>query len=553
MLTHLHISSYALIDRLDIDFGDGLSTVTGETGAGKSIMLGALSLLLGRRADSSKAPAGSKTVVEGTFNTTGVTGIDETLASLDLDPLPDGELLLRREIAASGRSRAFINDTPVSLTAMNQVASLLVDIHSQHANSRLTDPAFLLEMTDTFASHDQLLGEYRESFDAYRRLHSRIAAIKKAAAQARENEEFIAFRLEHLRKLKPVAGEQERLENRQRILSESSSISETLNETVEILSAADTGVLDALSTVGSLLNRVDLRLLGDDTGIAGRVESARIDLHDVASTLQLYLENVEADPSELERVEARLDALYEAQRRFGVNSEQELISLRDTLARQYAALDPDDRELAGMEEELKTLAHKLRQLAHDLSASRSRSAEAITSRLMLMASSLGMPNLRVSLALESGRLTASGADTPSLLVAFNKNQDLRPVQQVASGGEVSRLMLCLKALMAEQMHLPTIIFDEVDTGVSGDIAHRMGTLMRQMGHSLQVITITHLPQVAAKGVRQYKVYKEDTADATHTRIRLLNEAERQEEIASMLSGAGTTEAARLNARSLLES
>lgn len=552
MLKHLHISNYALIDRLDVDFDPGLSTITGETGAGKSIMLGALSLLLGQRADSRKAAgAAGKTVVEGLFDVQAFPHLAGLLEELDIDPCEEGEMLLRREVAPTGRSRAFINDTPVALNVLSRVASAVIDIHSQHANLLIADRNYQLNLLDAYADNAALRESYHELYTTYRALRSRINALKEAAAHARENEEFIAFRLEHLRKLKPSAGEQARLEVRQQILADASAISENISEAQGLLTEGDTGVLDSLSSAAALLRSVNLELFEDESDLLPRLESARIELADIASTLEGYMERVEADPNELERTEARLDQIYEAQRRFSCASEQELIDLLARLEKEYASITGEDEDLSDLEKELHSIGSQLKEAARLLSESRRKSAEDITGRLLEMARTLGLPNLRLSLSLASGKLTSTGADTPALLVAFNKNQELRVVQEVASGGEISRLMLCLKALMARRMNLPTIIFDEVDTGVSGDIADRMGALMREMADSLQVLTITHLPQVAAKGAQQFKVFKQDTTDATHTRMRRLSSAEREEEIAAMLSGADTTEAARLNARTLL--
>lgn len=553
MLTHLYISRYALIDTLDVEFTPGLSTITGETGAGKSIMLGALSLLLGQRADSRKAApaAEGKTVVEGTFDISSFPHLTALLEECELDAAEDSLMILRREIAPTGRSRAFINDSPVSLQVMNRVASHLIDIHSQHANLLLANPAWQLNLIDAYADNAAERRAYRELYEAYRSLRSRIATLKTSAAHARENEEFIAFRLEHLRKLKPEEGELERLEARQQILADAGSISENIAEARALLADSDVGILDSLAQVINALHRVNPAIFADDPELTSRVESARIDLADIASSLEDYLDRVEADPSELERTEARIDELYEAQRRFNVASEAELIELHKALEKEYAMLTDDDTDIPALEQELHALGARLKEAAAKLRQTRIDSIETISRLLLELARPLGLANLRLAFSITTAKLTSTGGDMPSLLVAFNKNQELRPVEQVASGGEISRLMLCLKALMARRMQLPTIIFDEVDTGVSGDIADRMGALMRTMSADMQVLTITHLPQVAAKGASQYKVYKSDTADATHTHMRRLTPEEREEEIAAMLSGADTSEAARHNARELL--
>lgn len=553
MLKHLHIRNYALINELDADFAPGLTTVTGETGAGKSIMLGALSLLQGGRADRGKASAEGKTVVEGTFAISGFPHIAALLDSLDIEPCQDGEMLLRRELSAAGRSRAFINDTPVSLQTMAQVAAYVIDIHSQHANRLIADADYRLELIDAYADNATLRDDYTNAYDDYRRLRSHIARLKENIAHARENEEFIAFRLEHLRKLKPRAGEQAELENRLHLLSDASSYTEAFSDALQLLSEPETGAVAAIAQAAGALRKIDLSLFAKDSDLPQRLESARIELADIAATLEQYASTIEADPKELEYTEARLNDLYDAQRRFGVNSEDELTAMLARLEKEFAEIHGDVTDIKELEKQLHEKAKVLKEKADALSASRMAAAKQIAAELLEMARPLGLPNMSFSLLLTTGKLTASGADTPCFLVAFNKNQELREVQDVASGGEISRLMLCLKALMARRIMLPTIIFDEVDTGVSGDIAARMGALMSRMARNMQVITITHLPQVAAKGDQQFKVYKEDSDSATHTHIRRLTAEERQREIAAMLSGDTLSEAALLNASALLKS
>ncbi|MDE6242407.1 MAG: DNA repair protein RecN, partial [Muribaculaceae bacterium] len=380
MLTHLYISRYALIDTLDVEFTPGLSTITGETGAGKSIMLGALSLLLGQRADSRKAApaAEGKTVVEGTFDISSFPHLTALLEECELDAAEDSLMILRREIAPSGRSRAFINDSPVSLQVMNRVASHLIDIHSQHANLLLANPAWQLNLIDAYADNAAERRAYRELYEAYRSLRSRIATLKTSAAHARENEEFIAFRLEHLRKLKPEEGELERLEARQQILADAGSISENIAEARALLADSDVGILDSLAQVINALHRVNPAIFADDPELTSRVESARIDLADIASSLEDYLDRVEADPSELERTEARIDELYEAQRRFNVASEAELIELHKALEKEYAMLTDDDTDIPALEQELHALGARLKEAAAKLRQTRIDSIETIS-------------------------------------------------------------------------------------------------------------------------------------------------------------------------------
>lgn len=550
MLTHLHISGYALISTLDLNLGGGLTTITGETGAGKSIMLGALGLLMGARADSGKS-AGRKTVVEGSFSLSEGSEVWTLLKELGIECLPDEDLILRREVSASGRSRAFVNDTPVLLPQLARIASALIDIHSQHANLQIGTPEYQLSLLDAWGQTHTLLESYRQAYHEYRRLRQTHTDLKTNRAKAREQEEFLRFRLEQLRSLATRAGEQADLEARRALLSDASRICEAIGDAVNHLQTQDSGVSDRLAVTVNSLRSAPLNLFPEGDAILPRLESLRLELTDIASTLEGYLERVEADPGELERTETRLDQLYDAQRRFGVADEAGLLALQESLEKEYASISGDSEDLRDMEKQLHDLALTLKARAVELTDARLKAAASLSEKLVGTARPLGLTNLRLAFTLSPGKMTASGADVPTLLVAFNKNQESKPLQNVASGGEISRLMLCLKALMADKLNLPTIIFDEVDTGVSGDIASRMGALMDSMGTHMQVITITHLPQVAARGSSQLKVYKADSEEATHTHVRTLSPEERVEEIAAMLSGATLTPAALENARTLL--
>lgn len=554
MLKRLHISNYALIDTLDIALGPGLTIITGETGAGKSILLGALSLLLGGRVDSRKSGASEgKVVVEGVFAADGY-GLKDIFEEQGLDW--EAELILRREISPSGRSRAFINDTPVTAGLLAQVASRLVDIHSQHQNLLIGARGFQLGVLDALADNEPQRHAYSAAFRSYVDLRRRIAAIRQETERNRENAEFIRFRLENLRKLKPHAGEQKELERRQEILSDSEAISESLASASSSLSGGDTGILSRLHELRFLLQSVNLSLFDSgeadpETSIPARIDSALIELTDISETLASYMDRVDSNPELLRKTEDRLSALYDAQRRFNVKDEQGLLDLYASLERQYASIEGDDSGLPEMEQELKAKGKELRRLAEELSATRRAAAETFAQRLTEVARPLGMRNLKFSAIVTTGKLGLDGQDVPAFQCAFNKNQPLMPVERIASGGEISRLMLCLKAIVASRMNLPTIVFDEVDTGVSGDIAARMALLMKEISANIQVLAITHLPQVAAKGDTHFKVYKEDTADATHTHIVPLSDEERVLETARMLGGTTVDEAALLNARSLL--
>lgn len=555
MLRKLYISNYALIDSLEIDFGLGFNVITGETGAGKSILLGALSLLRGVRSDAKKVlNNGRKIVVEGTFEALGY-GLQELFAEYGLD-WDDSELLLRREVAATGRSRAFINDTPVSSSVLAEVASRLVDIHSQHQNLLIGSRNFQLGVLDALAGNEAGCEDYRCCFREYAELRRRILAIKEAAAKNRENEEFIRFRLEQLKKLNPRQGEIRELERRQEILAGSASLSESLTAAVSMFTVSDSSILSRLNEVRSIMQSINMDLFSDDedpeaTPLPERLESALIELTDISETLSDYLDKVDSNPELLRKVEDRLSALYDAQRRFNVADDEGLITLMASLEEQYSSIGGSDSLLPELERQLKEKGRELREKANELSRKRSLAAAQFETRLVEMARPLGMSNLKFSVMLTAGKLTADGQDTPAFLCAFNKNQPLMPVEKIASGGEISRLMLCLKALVASRMNLPTVVFDEVDTGVSGEIAARMAQLMKEIADSIQVVAITHLPQVASRGDTHYKVYKEDTEDATRTNMRQLNPEERVAETARMLGGTEVDEAAMLNARSLL--
>lgn len=556
MLKRLYISNYALIQELNIEFGAGLTVITGETGAGKSVMLGALSLLLGARADIKKArDVSTKIVVEGTFNAAGY-GLQEVFEENNLDW--DDELILRREVSPSGRSRAFVNDTPLTTTVLTTIASRLVDIHSQHQNLLIGTRNFQLSVLDALADNAAERRAYTDCFREYVEMRRHLDNLRESISRNRENEEFIRFRLDQLRKLKPRCGEQKELERRQEILADSASISESISAASSLLSYGDNAVVAKLHEVKTVLQGVNLNLFdteadedGSQNTLPSRIESALIEVTDIAETLSGYLEKVDTDPRLLKKVEDRLSALYDAERRFKVADEEALVKLYEDLETEYAAISDADTDLSELENTVKSKGKELKRLADTLSLTRQLAAEKFANRLIEVAAPLGMHNLKFAAVLSSGRLTADGRDVPAFQCAFNKNQPLMPVEKIASGGEISRLMLCLKAIVASRMNLPTMIFDEVDTGVSGDIAARMALLMREISQNIQVLAITHLPQVAAAGDAHFMVYKEDSPDTTHTHIRKLSDDERVKETARMLAGTTIDDAALSNARSLL--
>lgn len=553
MLEKLVIKNYALIDNLELEFKDGLTILTGETGAGKSIMLGALSLLLGGRADTRViSDGGSKSIVEAVF-----TGVNEDMKEyFDRNDLEwnDGDIIIRREIAQNGRSRAFINDRPVTLGILSQLSEQLIDIHSQHANARINDPQVQLEIIDVIADNESLRKDYLEEFASYVNLRSRIHRLRDNIEKTKENSEFMRFQLEQLTKLNPKRGELEQIEARFELLSDADEIKERMSSAASALGGYDGGVIDRLGDVRSLLSGVDMKMFGnqeDELSIDERLESVLIEVKDIYESLDDYASSIDSNPAALAKTSERMNHYYEAVKRFRVKNSDELVDLREELEEKLRAIDYGDCELPELEREYKMKGKQLKERADILTASRHKAAEEFSSILNATARPLGLKNMEFSVGFQIGKLTPQGQDRVEFLCAFNKNQQAGPVAKIASGGEISRLMLSLKRILASRMQLPTIIFDEVDTGVSGEIADKMGEMMVEMSEDMQVMTITHLPQVAAKGSSHFKVYKDDGAGKTNTHVRELKDNERVREIAGMMSGSNVTEAALENARALL--
>lgn len=550
MLKSLHISNYALIDTVDINFHHGFNTITGETGAGKSIMLGALSLILGGRADlKAVRDSGKKSVIEASFEVSKYPKLKEYCLDNDIE-WDDTLCILRREIAPAGRSRAFINDSPVTLDLLSHVAMQLVDIHSQHQNQLLTSDEFQLRVIDNLAGNGELLSEYSRRYAAYRNTLKRLHDTKKLIEQNRNDEDFTRFQLEQLDELGLTDGEQEQLEHDRDILSNITDIKSTLSGALDSLSEGTHNALGLLAETSDYCEELS-QYLEDSDNISERLETVRIELRDIAETLSAYDQEFQADPEELEAIESRLNTIYSLQQKHRVSTVGELITLREELRDKLDKLENSTFTIEELEKEARRAKAAAKQLALELSQRRSEEAARLEETLRETAMPLGMKNLRTQVKVSQGELTPTGMDKVEFLFAFNKNQPLMPVGGTASGGEISRLMLSIKAIIATKMQLPSIIFDEVDTGVSGDVANRMGAMMQDISHNIQVITITHLPQVAAKGNAHFKVYKEDDDEATHTRIRELNADDRVDELAVMLSGSKVDEAARANARSLL--
>lgn len=537
MISTLHINNYALIDSLDIEFGGGFNIITGETGAGKSIILGALGLLLGGRADSRVIrDASRKSVIEAEFLLDEDThrGIQPVLAEAEVDD-DARSCILRRELSPSGRSRAFVNDTPVNLTVLRDVAVRLVDIHSQHQNLLLADASYRLSIIDCLAANRPLLEEYRAAYREYRKILQKYTETRELIRRNRADADFIAYQLEELKEMELRNGEQGELERERELQANASSIKTHLEAALAALAENESNVIDLVDDAA-----YNCRSMGDMVeeadSLSERLDSVAIEVKDIADTLRRRRDGLQADPERLAAVEERLSRLYSLELKHHVDTADGLIAVRDRLAEQLEAISNSDDVLAALEARAKDGKRLAMSLAQRLSQGRAETAEAFAAELRRRAVPLGMANLRCEVAISKGKLGPDGIDTVDFLFAFNKNQALSSVADTASGGEISRLMLCVKSIVAERMRLPSIIFDEIDTGVSGDIANRIGAMMAQIAATIQVIAITHLPQVASRGETHYKVYKEDDETSTSTRIRPLGFEARVGEIALMLSG-----------------
>ena len=549
MLKSLKISNFAIIDRLEIDFEKGFTTITGETGAGKSIMMGALSLILGGKADlKAIRNAERKSVIEATFGIEEY-GLKPLFEANDID-YDDEECIMRREIAANGRSRAFINDTPVTLQAMRDITMRLVDIHSQHSNLLLSQSDYQLGILDSIVEDKSVPERYTAEYERYTRMCSRLNHLKAENRRHKEEEDYIRFQLDRLQELKLTEGEDVELEAEERKLSNVAEIKGALWESEELLSGEGRSVIADVSQMRQRMSRI-AEVYADATEIAERMESMLIDLKDINRTIATMQSGLVDNPEELVRVQERLNAIYALETKHKVGSADELIALQRGFEAQLAEIDNSDEEIVALEREVAEQREIVEELASRMHEMRLKAADTFCCELLREATPLGMKNLQFKIEFSTVPLCAAGTDAVQFLFSFNKQQALMPVASSASGGEISRLMLCVKSIISISMKLPTIIFDEVDTGVSGDIANRMGELMRGIAKGIQVVTITHLPQVAVKGDNHYKVYKQDSADATFTSIRHLSAEERVREIAGMLSGEAIDDAALANARSLL--
>ena len=548
MLRTLYISNYALIDELEIEFGEKLSIITGETGAGKSIILGALSLLLGDRADvKAIRDVEKKTVVEASFDIT-QNHLKSFFEQNDIDY--DDHCIIRREIAPSGRSRAFVNDTPVNVSTLKELAMRLVDIHSQHSNMLLADAGFQLYVLDEIGHNASLLSSYSKEYGAYKSLQRELRQLKENFEKSRDEEDYIRFQLNQLQEMNLKENEDAELELLQSKLSNVAELKEATGGSELRLNSADGSVLDQLrEVVQSLENCGDK--MPELKELAGRIRTTAIELKDISESLFAIDEVLVDDPQQLERVESRLNDLFALERKHHVTTVNELLEIQRGYAEALQKIDGSDEAIRQLETKLAEQHEVVQRLASDLSASRKKAATRFMDQLLPLAQSLGMNNLQFNVGFSDSGLGETGSDSVEFCFAFNKNQALMPVKNTASGGEISRLMLCVKTVLARTVKLPTIIFDEVDTGVSGDMASRVGNMMGEISNHLQVISITHLPQVAAYAHTHFKVYKTDEVDSTVTHVDLLDEAQHVQEVARMLSGKDVNSAAIENAKSLI--
>lgn len=549
MLKRLVISNYALIDNLEISLNGGLTIITGETGAGKSIILGALTLLLGERADvRSVRNSDKKTVVEGVFDISGYS-IESFLSENDVDSY-NSDCILRRELLPNGRSRAFVNDTPVTVSVLSELASRLIDIHSQHSNALLLNPVYQLDVIDGISTDKELKLKYAQIYDEYFDLKKRIEETKSRIEKNKADEEYFRFQLRQFDSVELDQDVINEMEKRRSTLENISEIKERLWNSSSILGNDDNSIVSGLSYLRQQLDGL-IGIFDEAAAISQRVDSLYIESKDILDTLNGYVDNLNDDPDELEQINEKLSAVYSLQQRYHVKDVADLVKIKNDLEKALFEIDNSEEEISELQKKLGLISAKLEDAANKLTAERKSVAGQFSEKLVAVAKPLGMKNLACKIEFLKTDYAKNGQDKIRFLFSFNKNQALMPVEKTASGGEISRLMLCLKSIIVEKMQLPSIIFDEIDTGVSGDIANKIGNMMKSISKKIQVIAITHLPQVAALGDYHYKVYKQDIGNLTVTNMAELNKIERINEIAGMLSGAQINAAAMDNAKSLL--
>lgn len=550
MLKQLYIKNFTLIDELNIQMHPGFSVITGETGAGKSIILGAIGLLLGNRADSKSIKAGrDRCVIEAHFD---LSKYDMQQFFTDNDIDEDlSDTIIRRELTAAGKSRAFINDTPVSLTKMRELGEQLVDIHSQHQNLLLQKEDFQLNVVDIIAQDEKQRKNYEVAYNQYKQANQKLNALKAEIEKNRENEDFLRFQFKELDEAQLQNREQEELEQEYEMLSHSEDIKTALYQADNHLSGDDGNIIERLKQTSEQLANIK-DVYPEVTELLERIDSSYIELKDIAQEVNGLTDHVEFDPARLETINERLDKLNSLQQKFHVRDLGELIETYHQLKEQLSHIDHSDEDVEALEQEVTQLLEKAQKQAKELTAIRTKAAKKVEEEMKQRLIPLGIPNVRFSISLTEKPLSHDGGDKVSFLFSANKSTPLQPVTQVASGGEIARVMLSLKAMISGAVKLPTIIFDEIDTGVSGKIAEKMAQIMVEMGnHERQVLSITHLPQIAAMGSHHYKVSKEETDKGTISRMTELSQQERVQEIAQMLSGSDVSEAALANAKELL--
>ncbi|HRX67459.1 MAG TPA: DNA repair protein RecN [Tenuifilaceae bacterium] len=551
MLKHLHIQNYALINHLDIEFNKGLNIITGETGAGKSILIGALGLILGQRTDTSVLKDKHKScIVEALFEVGGY-NLQPFFEENDLDYYDS--TIIRRQINEAGKSRAFINEIPVNLSVIKDLVGRIIDIHSQHESLLLADSSFQLTVLDSFAGTTSMVNSYSQNYNIYKSLKVELENLKQKEQQAKADFDYLQFQLNQLIEAKLTEGEQEELEEEQQKLSHAEEIKFALQMAANLLNSEEASILGMLKESISSLSKIS-EFFQPAAELVSRLESCRLELKDISQETDSHFEKIAIDPERLQWVNSRIDTLFSLQQKHRVSSVNELISLREKLQEDVDKIANFDTLIAKKSEQLNTMEAELLQKAKAIGEERIKKSPDLEVEIQKMLKELGMPfaSFKVSI-IETGNLLPTGTDRVSFLFSANKQISMQEISKVASGGELSRLMLSLKSLMVRTRELPTIIFDEIDTGVSGEVADKMGNIINRIATKMQVINITHLPQIACKGQNHYLVYKDNETETSITRIKKLSSEERLVEIAKMLSGEKITDAAIENAKHLLTS
>ena len=551
MLKQLYIKNFTLIDELDIQLFPGFSVITGETGAGKSIILGALSLLLGQRADSRSIKSGcDRCIIEAHFDLSRYQ-LESLFADNDID-YDHEDCIFRRELTSTGKSRSFINDTPVSLAVMKSIGQQLVDIHSQHQNLLLQEEDFQLNVVDIIAQDGKQLSDYQQAFKDYQTARKAVVRMEEELAKAAENEDFMRFQYNELREANLEPGQQEELEQESETLSHVEDIKEALFNAEGILSGEEANLVESLREVSRTLSGIK-GVFADVAEVTERIDSCYIELKDIAAEVSQLSSHVDYDPKRLDFINDQLGIIYSLEKKHRVETVEELITLRNQLKEQLSHLDNSSEEMDILRQQEKAAREKALKKASELNALRLKAAQKVEKEMKNRLVPLGIPNIGFVVDITQTEMTEKGTDKVAFLFSANTSTAMQPVAQIASGGEIARVMLSLKAMISGTVKLPTIIFDEIDTGVSGRVAEMMAKIMQEMGQTdRQVISITHLPQIAALGRHHYKVYKEETKEGTKSRMSLLSDEERIQEIAQMLSGSDVTTAAINNAKELLK-